>query len=166
MENKTPIETWKDIPSYEGKYQCSDFGNIKSLNYNHTKKEKLFTPVVNSRGYLCVILWKDGKQKGRTVHSIVAQCFLGHSPDKYNVVIDHKDNNPLNNNVDNLQLTTQRHNSSKDRKSTSGYTGVCWDKRASKWFAQIRIDGKKKSIGHFNCPIAASQAYQNELKQL
>ena len=57
------MEEWKDIPAYQGKYQVSNLGNVKSLNYNRTGKEKILKPVKGVDNYLHVYLCKNGKQK-------------------------------------------------------------------------------------------------------
>lgn len=76
-------------------------------------------------------------------------------------VVDHKDGNPSNNSWDNLRDTTQAENSRNSRgrtNNTSGYTGVCWARREQKWFAQIKVDGKTKSLGRFDNIDDAVQA--------
>ena len=55
-------EIWKDIPNYEGRYQASNLGRIKSLNFNGTGKEKIMRPITGNRYYM-IALWKDGKRK-------------------------------------------------------------------------------------------------------
>jgi hypothetical protein len=159
------MEIWKDIPNYEGLYEVSNLGNVKSLNYNNTCKQKLLKPIYNT--YLKVHLCKNGQQKLMTIHSLVAISFLNYKSGGYNVIVDHIDNNKLNNRLDNLQLTSTRHNTSKDKKGySSKYVGVTWFKQSSKWRALIHVNGKKKHLGLFICELAASNAYQKELKQL
>ena len=157
-------EIWKNIPSYED-YQVSNFGNVKSLKFN---KEKILKARKGNVGYLYVNLCKNGKCKSLRVHQLVAMSFLKHNPNKtYKVIVDHVDNNPLNNRVDNLQLTTQRHNSSKDKKLTSSkYTGVSWNKAVSKWEVRIWVNGESKYLGRFVNELEASEIYQKELKQI
>jgi len=153
-------EIFKDIPNYNGKYQASNLGNIKSLNYNRTGVERCLVKTINSKGYYNVSLWMDGIMRTRNVHQLVAETFLNHTPCGYNLIVDHIDNDSLNNNVKNLQLTTPRINVSKDVKGrTSNYTGVCWDKRRGKWLAQIKIKGKKIFLGRFNCQYDAHIKY-------
>ena len=85
---------------------------------------------------------KDEKKKTHNIHQVVAIAFLNDIPDGRDIVVDHIDNNKLNNTVKNLQITAHRHNISKDRKNkTSKYSGVCWDKRDKKWRATIRVSG-------------------------
>jgi hypothetical protein len=155
-------EIWKDIPGYEGIYQVSDLGNVKSLRFN---KEKILKPGVNGSGYYTVVLCK-GKRKTKKVHKLVAMAFLNHNPDGYKLVVDHKDNDKLNNILSNLQLISQRENSSKDKKGTSKHTGVSWDKERNKWKSSISINGKLKNLGRFNCELAAHHAYEKKLDEI
>jgi hypothetical protein len=155
------MEKFKDIVGYEGLYQVSNLGNIKSFRSN---KERILKSGLGGNGYLTVALHKDGVTKTHTVHRVVAMAFLGHTPNGYKIVVDHIDNNKLNNMVGNLQLTTARHNVSKDiRGASSEYVGVSWDKQYKKWRASIYIDGKLKHLGRFKDELKASEAYQNEL---
>lgn len=102
-------ENWKDIKGYEGLYQVSDRGRIKSLNYNHTGKEKLLKPKTNrKKGYLNIALYKYGKTEYPSVHRLVAEAFIP-NPDNLPQV-NHKDENPTNNNVDNLEWCTAKYN--------------------------------------------------------
>ena len=167
-------EIWRDVEGYEGLYQVSNFGNVKSLarvvkwkNTKRTIKEKLLKLGFDFRGYLVVGLCKEGKLKTKRIHVLVAIAFLNHTPDgTQKIVVDHIDNNKLNNNLENLQLTSNRHNCSKDKKGTSKYTGVSWHKASKKWASQIRINGKVKHIGYFSNEIDASKAYQSKLESL
>ena len=135
-------EIYKNIPGYEGVYQVSNLGNVKSFKFD---KERILKSGVNSRGYLQVILSKDGKLKGIKVHQLVAMSFLGHTPDGMNSVVDHIDNNRLNNHMDNLQIISNRENSSRSKIDC----GVSWFKAANKWLAQIVIGGKVIYLGVF-----------------
>jgi len=159
------MEIWKDIPGYEGIYQASNFGNVKSLNYLRSKKERILKP--SNNGYLFVNLCNKGKKITHTIHSIIAMTFDGHIPNGMNAVIDHIDNDPLNNHSDNLRITTNRENTSKDRKGgTSKYVGVSWNKVKNKWVANIELNSKTIYLGSFTNEIEASQAYQTKLKQI
>ena len=101
-------EEWKDIKGYEGLYQISNLGRIKSLNYNRTKKEKILSNSTNRKGYLFVILYKNGKKKSFKVHRLVAIHFI-ENPNNY-FQVNHKDENKSNNRVDNLEWCTQEYN--------------------------------------------------------
>ncbi len=82
------------------------------------------------------------------------------------IVVDHINNDPLNNKLYNLQLITQRENVSKDKKGTSKYTGGSWSKTANKWTSNIRINGKIKHLGFYIKEKEAAQAYQKELTKI
>ena len=157
-------EIFKDIPGYEGLYQVSNLGNVKSFNLN---KETIMNPGVNSTGYYQVILYKYRKIKGFNVHQLVAMAFLNHIPCGYKLVVDHINDNPLDNRVDNLHIITQRENCKKTQgKYSSKYKGVSWFKQINKWRADIFINGKNNYLGRFDTEEEASQAYQNKLKEI
>jgi len=163
MENQNEI--WKDIPGFENKYKVSNLGNVMSLNYMNTKKEKILQKG-NMHGYYSVCLYSDKKQAIR-VHQLVAMAFLGHKRNGVTMVINHKNFNTFDNRLDNLEVVTARENSNKKHlKSTSKYVGVCWYKQTNKWKAQISIKRKKKSLGYFKTEIEAHNAYQLELSKI
>ena len=101
-------ENWKDVEGYEGLYQVSNLGNIKSLNYLHTGKAKNMKKYFHNSGYLAVDLWKKGKGERRFVHKLVAESFIA-NPNNYSIV-NHIDGNKLNNYASNLEWCTQQHN--------------------------------------------------------
>lgn len=94
-------EIWKDIKGYEGLYQVSNFGRVRSLNYNHTNTIRILVCSVASWGYLNVTLHKNGKQKVFLVHRLVAEAFIP-NPNGYKE-INHKDEDKTNNLVENLE---------------------------------------------------------------
>ena len=102
-------EIWKDIQGYEGLYQVSNLGRVKSLNYNKTSKSKILSPGKNKTRYLSVCLFKNKKGKVFYVHRLVAQAFID-NPNNYPEV-NHKDENPSNNHVNNLEWCTHKYNS-------------------------------------------------------
>ena len=155
-------EEFRSISGYEGLYEVSNFGNVKSLT-----NDKILKPCLGSRGYYMVRVYKDNKGNTMSIHVLVAMAFLGHKPDGYKIVVDHIDNNKLNNHVSNLQLISNRENTSKDKKNgTSKYTGVTWYNASNKWLAQIAINSKKKNLGLFETEDEAHEAYQKALKML
>lgn len=160
-------EIWKEINGYKGIYQISNFGRIKSVARINSRgfkvKEKIRKTSV-TRDYMVVSLYKEKKQITKTVHKLVAIAFLNHIPCGYKLVVNHKDLNKLNNYADNLEIITQRENSNKKHiKSSSKYTGVAWDKKASKWRAYISINKERKYLGLFLSEIEAHNAYQEVL---
>ena len=88
-------EIWKDIEGYEGLYQVSNFGRVKNIRRN---KELYY--IHTNKKYLCVRLCKNGKKKYYLVHRLVAETYIP-NPNNYPIV-NHKDENKLNNNLDNL----------------------------------------------------------------
>ena len=161
------MEEFRDIKGYEGLYKVSDLGRVKSLKRIRVNKDRILKNTLDSTGYLKVSLSKNSKGKNRRVHQLVAEAFLNHKPNKtHEFICDHRDNNPLNNKLENLQITTTRENTSKDRKGTSKFAGVSLDKVRNKWISTIRINGKKKFLGRFTDELKASEAYQTALKEL
>ena len=156
-------EIWKSIPNYED-YQVSSVGNVKSFKWG---KEKKFTPSTDKFGYFVVCLSKSGVAKVIAVHRLVAMAFLNHVPNKQ-IVIDHINNNKKDNRVENLQLITQRHNTSKDKvgAGSSKYTGVSWNGQNKNWRAQICFRNRAILLGCFTDEFEASQAYQKALAEV
>ena len=70
------MEIWKDIPNYEGKYMVSNIGNVKSLNFKNTKKEKILKTTIAKCGYHYITLCKEGVTKKKYNHQLVAIAFL------------------------------------------------------------------------------------------
>ena len=97
------VEIWKDIEGYEGKYQVSNTGKVKSLTYNNTNQEKMLQFRINNRGVYTVNLWKENKPKQFGVGQLVAMHFLK-KIDENDVVIHIGDK--LNDNVDNLKYVS------------------------------------------------------------
>ena len=110
-------EVWKDISGYEGLYQVSNKGRVKSLGRMVSKgqkgerfeKEIILKQVDNTHGYLVVSLSKDGKAKNYRVHRLVASAFIPNSENK--PFINHIDENKYNNEVGNLEWVTAKENS-------------------------------------------------------
>lgn len=100
-------EIWKDIKNYEGLYQVSNLGRVKSLNFHRTGKERILK-LFKKRNYLQVCLSKNSKHKYYSVHRLVATTFI-HNPNGY-LVINHRDEDPFNNCVNNLEFCTQKYN--------------------------------------------------------
>jgi len=171
------MEEWKDIKGYEGYYQVSSLGSIKSLErkvkhrgFDKIINERILTKILGKNGYYNVNLCKNSKPKVFNVHQLVAIEFLNHIPNGYKLVIDHVDRNKLNNEVSNLRIVTHRENMTHHFKSlenrTSEYIGVCWCKEENKYLSSIYFNGKRECLGYFNYEIEAHNTYQNKIKQI
>lgn len=105
-------EVWKDILGYEGTYQVSNKGRVKSLTrkvWNYTKRERILKPCHKPNGYMQVNLCKDGGgDKHAYVHRLVAQAFLP-NPDGLPEV-NHIDFDKTNNCVENLEWVSDKDN--------------------------------------------------------
>lgn len=109
-------EEWKDIKGYEGLYQISNLGNVKSLSrkvkhYMGGEKkcnEKILSPDINHHGYCRVTLFNKNKRRRIAVHRLVAEAFV-ENPNGY-PEINHKDENPLNNMCSNLEWCSKSYN--------------------------------------------------------
>jgi len=175
MKKQEELEIWKDIPGFEG-YQVSNLGRVKSLarevlrcgKYQYTSKEKILTCHINTGGYYQISLRTGNNRYSKTVHTLMSRAFLNHIPDgTHKIVVDHINGIRSDNRLENLQLITNRENSSKDRKNgTSKYTGVYWCKIKNKFSAKIRVNGKQTHLGLFTCELEAHNAYQNKLKEI
>lgn len=158
-------EEWRSIKDYEGLYEVSNLGRVKSLeryvkhNLERSRfvKERILIPGKNSIGYLAINLYKDSIKKNISIYQLVAITFLNHIPNGYKIVVDHIDNNKLNDRLDNLQLITARKNTSKDK--STNLTGV--RPQGKKFQSVITISGKTVNLGTFNTPKEANNAYVN-----
>lgn len=157
-------EIFKDIPNYEGVYQVSNLGNVKSLSRFNSRKERILSNYQSKNGYHVVNLSIAGKYKTNYIHQLMAIAFLNHTPNGYKLVVDHIDNDKTNNNLNNLQLVTQRYNCSKDKKSK--YIGVEYRKKSNTYTARIRVNGKLRHISTHKTAYQAHLAYQKELSHL
>lgn len=106
-------EFWKPIPGYEGIYEVSSTGMVKSLPRSSSgkvsvKTERTLSSVDDGKGYRTIKLCKNGKIRRFFIHRLVALAFI-QNPENLPFV-NHKDENPSNNNVDNLEWCTQRYN--------------------------------------------------------
>lgn len=138
-------EIWKDIKGYEGYYQISNFGRVKSLpriikskNFFKTK-EKILKNQENSRGYFRVELKVNGKNQKFFIHRLVAEHFI-YKPKDCNIV-NHLDCNPHNNMVDNLEWTTMKGNTAYMQKLGRNKRTKIWIERLTD--TQRKINGKK-----------------------
>ena len=109
-------EVWRDVVGFDGFYQVSNKGRVKSLNFGKRGYERLLSQAKH-KNYLFVTLTKEGKHKSIFVHRLVYEAFIGNVP-KYNtnissdelIIVNHKDECGTNNNVENLELLSVKDN--------------------------------------------------------
>lgn len=169
-------EEWKPIKDFEGLYEISNYGRVKSLakswiSANGGIQTKNITPLkanIDSRGYYHVILAKNSINISYNIHHLVWDHFGDKKRNKQKIEIDHKDNIKTHNWISNLQLLTHRQNTTKyfaSQKSSSKYIGVTWSKYAKKWQVAINIKAKINHLGYFINEIDASNEYQRALEE-
>ena len=101
-------EEWRDVVGYEGKYQISSLGRVRSLDYRRTGRTQVLKPGTVRNGYLFVVLYNDGKTKNFYIHRLVAEAFIP-NPNGFPEV-NHIDEKKANNCVDNLEWCTAKDN--------------------------------------------------------
>ena len=160
------MEEWRPVVGYEGLYEVSNMGNVKSLNYRRTGKEGILKASKTGNGYQKVQLFKDGKGKFYKVHQLVATAFC-ENPHGFKEV-NHIDEDKTNNCADNLEFCSRSYNinygtrnqkTSKPVISIDKRTGLILEFVSSKEASrQTDIDqshitacckGKRKSAGGF-----------------
>ena len=171
-------EIWKAIEGYEGLYEISNFGRVKSLERSYIagkgaiirKQDAILSASISSNGYKYVSLCRDGIASSKRLHILVWNTFGDEPSNGRKLQVDHKNEDKLDNHIDNLQLLTNRENIIKsiklNKNMTSGFIGVCWHKQAEKWVARIEFNGSGKHLGSFNNEYDAHLAYQNKLTEI
>ena len=158
------IEVFKDVPNYEGIYQVSNLGNVKSLKW---KKEIIMKQGISSSRYLAVNLRKENIAKYVKVHVLVAMVFLDFKPNgKQDFVIDHKNGIKADNRFENLQIISQRENVQKYHKSRKGQIGADWHEQTKKWRSRIYINKRIVHLGLFEEEKDALKAYEIANKEI
>jgi len=154
---KMRTNEFKQIPGYTN-YEVNRMGEIRRIG----GKSPLRTSM-NNKGYLQIKVDNTSLRP----HRAVALAWIG-VPEDPNMMVNHKDEIRTNNNVDNLEWTTNRENLSHSllkKDKSSKYIGVSWNKSRSKWKAQIRIDGKVTFLGYHDSEEDARNAYLRSLSE-
>lgn len=133
-------EEWKSIKGFEGLYEVSNLGKVKSLSrivnrmgIKQPVRERMLSPKLTKVGYLMVGLHKEATEKYFFVHRLVASAFL-ENPQGFNEV-NHKDENKRNNRADNLEWCSHKYN------NAYGTRGTRHDMKISKPVCCYTIDG-------------------------
>ncbi|EAZ4787011.1 NUMOD4 domain-containing protein [Enterobacter asburiae] len=167
-------EAWKDISGFEGIYQISDAGNLRSLDRTvlnkgsgctYPIKGKPLKPRYDADGYLITDLWKAGKKVTVKIHRLVAAAFIpGSAPE-----VDHINGRRDDNRAVNLRWASLSQNraNSHTRKNKSGVVGVRFSEgKKNPWQAYGRVNGKFKSLGHFPTKQLAAAARRKHIQEV
>lgn len=135
-------EEWRDVLGYEGLYQVSSYGQVRSLNYKNTGKVQIRKPFIAKNGYVSVSLCKNGKYTNHYVHRLVATAFI---PNPYNLPqVNHKSEVKTENLVENLEWCCRSYNmayGTGHERSAAKQTGRT-NTHGSKTVAQYTLDGE------------------------
>ena len=154
--NNIVNEMWEEVHDYEN-YEISTYGRLRN------NKGRILKPMFSknhgniSKTRVVYSLSKNGKSTKMYAARIMGIVFLGLDPSDKSLVVDHIDNNSMNDCLKNLQLITNRMNCSKDRKNKCGYTGVC--KNGNGFKSYIMVNYKQKHLGTYKTAALAYQAY-------
>ena len=170
-------EIWKDVLGYEGLYQVSDKGRVKSLprkvkrklrgsDASYFIKEKILKSAKEKDRYYFVGLSKSGKSRSFYIHRLVAQSFIGPIPN--GMYVDHINRDKLDNRVENLRIITPAESQSntwkkrsnvKNAKTWTKYIGVKKTHNKTNPYAAY---AKGKHIGYFKTAEEAAKAYNDD----
>ena len=163
-ESKNENETWLEMPNYEN-YEISSLGQLRKTQTKKVSRgsiKKDHDKITKTR-----IIYSLTKNKIRYriyAARLVASAFLDLDLTDKKLVVDHIDNDSMNDSVENLQIISNRENSTKDRKNKCGYTGVA--KNGNSYRAYIRINNRQKNLGTYKTAYLAHQAYLLELSYI
>lgn len=169
-------EKWLPVVGFEGSYEVSDHGRVKSLARSiirsngriQTFRERILGHSIITRGYLRLPLAIIGRQrKNYLIHRLVVEAFL---PDySKSLQVDHIDGNTGNNHLSNLRMLTKAENLRAYNRppinSSSRYRGVSWDKKSRKWRAIVKFNRRNVYLGEYDSELEAAKTWNdNALK--
>lgn len=173
------VEEWRDVPEYEGYYQVSNMGRVRSLDRTvicsdgreRFYKGRVIEGVLNKDGYRQASLYREGIGMSYNLSQLVAMAFLGHELNGNTLVVDHINGDKSDDRLENLRIVTNRTNVTTcfraDRKSLSSrYEGVIWRGDRSKWQVKIQFNKKTIYLGYFTDEFKAAKAYQSALSEI
>jgi len=165
-DTESPMqEEWREIAGYEGLYEVSDAGRVKSFKRS---TPKILKPNINPSGYPKVTFWKKGKESKKYVHRLVAGAFL--LDFTKDLLVDHRNGDKLINNLSNLRMVNPSGNHLGFRRngkgSSSQFRGVSWNENARKWLVRANLHGKDYYIGIFQNEDEAAKAWNKKATEL
>lgn len=155
-------EIWKDVTGYEGLYQVSNFGRVKSFGNTAGRKTKILKHNVGSLGYAYVVLCKDKVQKTFKIHRLMAVEFIPNPTGRLFVNFKNADRSDLR--LENLEWCNMREVSSRrwnGHKREGKYAGVYRLKKNVRWTAMITVSSKSLHLGVYD---TEEEAYNARLK--
>lgn len=158
-------EIWKDVKEFEGLYQVSNFGRVKSLNYNHTGKGRVLNPYVDNTGYCQVSLYKNGKMYQKQIHRFVAETFI---PNPNNLeCVNHINGIKTDNRIENLEWCTRKENIIHALKNGLKKEYCTKKKPIHCLELNIEFESMSEAARYFNCSYSAIQhTLKGKTKQL
>jgi len=150
-------EEWRPVKKFGGNYYVSNKGRVKNTDFKRQGDEILLKPFEDAHGYYEV---KKGSIHGK-VHRLVLAAFVGESK----LPANHKDFNPKNNCLENLEYVTQRENVTHSVLRNRKHFGCTWDTYWNKWVSHIRIKGKSIYLGRFDNKSDAFASYINAVRE-
>jgi hypothetical protein len=166
-------EIWKDIIGFEGLYQVSSIGRVKSMarifpGYIKITSEIIKTPTISKHGYFHVSLWKNNKMYLRGVHRLVAQSFIPNE-NEYQIHVNHINGNKVDNSVSNLDWVSVRENTSHGYLLNNSHINCIGVRKLKKnleaWEVRTTLNGKRIQVGTFRTEQLAIDAkikFENE----
>lgn len=156
-EDNKMYEIWKNIPGYEGVYQASNCGRIKSLARKADRKndvqERILKPSVKKSGYCNVTLQVDKCKKTIGIHRLVLKAFIG----EVDLQVNHINSNKSDNRLANLEYVTSRQNA---EHRDNGDCGASFrrDKKSKPWQSHVYYKGKNLGLGCYDTKEEAIEA--------
>lgn len=147
-------EIWKDIGGYEGLYQVSNLGRVRSLDRmvgdrwggKRLYKGKIMKTPLNSDGYCCVDLCKENKRKTYRVNRLVAIAFIKNDDPINKIFVNHKDEDRANNYANNLEWCTPEYNSNYGTKTQRIIESEWWNKNNRNMGKKVVLKSNSKLI--------------------
>ena len=153
-------EVWKEVVGYEGRYEVSNMGKVKSLITN-----KIMRTCVSKKGYRVASLYRAGEKKTRNylVHKMVMDSFVG---ELEGFQVNHVNGDPSDNRLQNLEYVTPRENINHRLLNNKNLRGTYKQTWSGRYSAAIKIKGKRKNLGTFDTEKQAHDAYVAEVNKL